>query len=197
MNAARGFFRHDAFLAAAVALPLMVDACFLLATAIPRWTVPPPAYYLVLRVGKPYEPRPQVVAEFKVDDGKVVALVRPVQKDQYVQSWSLDRFDHQTSSLQDIPVKLPDSVPSDSPPQTIVVDGLPRNVRSNRRKRQTDTNCERTRIAEPAMYFFGAIGFLYGFFDKVKRTPLEITLLQPLQDSFTGRRSSGRARYCL
>ena len=29
----------------------------------------------------------------------------------------------------------------------------------------------------PAMYFFGAIGFLYGFFDSVKRTPLEITFL--------------------
>jgi hypothetical protein len=27
------------------------------------------------------------------------------------------------------------------------------------------------------MYFFGAIGFLYGFFDSVKRTPLEITFL--------------------
>jgi hypothetical protein len=29
----------------------------------------------------------------------------------------------------------------------------------------------------PVMYFFGAIGFLYGFFDSVKRTPLEITFL--------------------
>jgi hypothetical protein len=29
----------------------------------------------------------------------------------------------------------------------------------------------------PAMYFFGAIGFLYGFFDSVKRTALEITFL--------------------
>lgn len=29
----------------------------------------------------------------------------------------------------------------------------------------------------PVIYFFGAIGFLYGFFDSVKRTPLEITFL--------------------
>lgn len=29
----------------------------------------------------------------------------------------------------------------------------------------------------PVMYFFGAIGFLYGFFDCVKRGPLEITFL--------------------
>jgi hypothetical protein len=125
VNAPRGFFRHNAFLAAAVALPVIVVAFFLLATAIPRWTVPPPAYDLVLRVGKPYDqPRPQVAVEFKVDDGRIVAFVRPVQKDQYVQSWSLVRFDHQTSNLHDIPVKIPDSLPSDSPPQTIVVDGL-------------------------------------------------------------------------
>lgn len=124
VNAPRGFFRHNAFLVAAVALPVLVVAFFLLATAIPRWTVPAPAYDLVLRVAKPYEPRPQVVVEFKVDGGKIVALVRPVQREQYVQSWSLVRFDHQTSNLHEIPVKLPDNLPSDSPPQTIVVDGL-------------------------------------------------------------------------
>jgi hypothetical protein len=125
VNAPGGYFRHNAFLAAAVALPVIVVAFFLLATAIPRWTVPPPSYDLVLRVGKPYDqPRPQVVVEFKVDDGRVVASVRPVQKEQYVPSWSLVRFDHQTSNLQEIPVKLPDSLPSDSPPQTIVVDAL-------------------------------------------------------------------------
>jgi hypothetical protein len=124
VNAPRGFIRHNAFLAAAVALPLIVIAFFLVATAIPRWTVPPPAYDLVLRVAKPYEQRPQVSVEFKVDDGRIVAFVRPVQKDQYVQSWSLVRFDHQTSNLQEIPVKLPDSLAPDSPPQTIVVDGF-------------------------------------------------------------------------
>src|SRR5215813_11728655 len=76
VNAPRGFFRHNAFLVAAVALPVIVVAFFLLATAIPRWTVPPPAYDLVLRVGKSYEqPRPQVAVEFKVDDGRIVAFV--------------------------------------------------------------------------------------------------------------------------
>jgi hypothetical protein len=125
VNAPGGFLRHNAFLAAAVALPVIVVAFFLLATAIPRWTVPPPAYDLVLRVGKPYDqPRPEIAVEFKVDDGRVVASVRPVQKDQYVPSWSLVRFDHQTLNLQEIPVKLPDRLAPDSPPQTIVVDAL-------------------------------------------------------------------------
>jgi hypothetical protein len=125
VNAPGGFFRHNAFLAAAVALPVIVVAFFLVATAIPRWTVPPPAYDLVLRVGKAYDqPRPQVAVEFKVDDGRIVAFVRPVQKDQYVQSWSLVRFDHQASNLQEIPVKVPDTLPPESAPQTIVVEGL-------------------------------------------------------------------------
>jgi hypothetical protein len=29
----------------------------------------------------------------------------------------------------------------------------------------------------PVVYFFGAVGFLYGFFDSVKRTPFEITFV--------------------
>jgi hypothetical protein len=39
---------------------VLVVAFFLLAIAIRRWTVPRPAYYLVLPVGKPYEPRSEI-----------------------------------------------------------------------------------------------------------------------------------------
>jgi hypothetical protein len=121
----KAFLRNNAFLVAAVALPVIVVAFFLVATAIPRWTVPPPAYDLVLRVGKPYEqPRSQVSVEFKVVDGRLEAIVRPAQKDQYVPAWRLFRFDHQTLNLQEIPLEIPDSLPADSEPQTIVVDAL-------------------------------------------------------------------------
>ena len=41
--------RDNAFLIAAAALPVLVVALFLLSTAIPRWTVPPPAYDVLLR----------------------------------------------------------------------------------------------------------------------------------------------------
>lgn len=124
MNARAGFFRNNAFLVAAVALPVVVVVFFLVATAIPRWTVPPPAYDLVLRVGKPYEQPPQVAVEFKVIDGQLQAIVRPLQKNQYAQPWSLFRFNHQTLNLQEIPVRIPESLPADSPSQTIVVDAL-------------------------------------------------------------------------
>jgi len=121
----KGFLRNNAFLVAAVALPVIVVVFFLVATAIPRWTVPPPAYDLVLRVGKPYEqPRPQISVEFKVVDGRLEAIVRPGQKDQYLPAWGLFRFDHQTLNLQEIPVRIPDSLSADSEPQTVVVDAF-------------------------------------------------------------------------
>ena len=121
----KAFLRNNAFLVAAVALPVVVVAFFLVATAVPRWTVPPPAYDLVFRAGKPYDqPRPQVSVEFRVVDGRLEAIARPVQKDQYVPAWRLFRFDHQTLSLQEIPLKIPDSLPADSEPQTFLVDAL-------------------------------------------------------------------------
>jgi hypothetical protein len=74
---------------------------------------------------KPYEqPRPQVSVEFKVHDGRLEAIVRPIEKGQYVQPWALFRFDHETLNLQEIPVRIPESLPPDSAPQTIVVDAL-------------------------------------------------------------------------
>jgi hypothetical protein len=122
---AGGFLRNNTFLVAAVSLPVLVVIFFLLATAIPRWTVPPPAYDLILRVGKPYEQtRPQLTVQFSVRDGQLEAVVRPVQKDVYEQPWSLFRFDHETMNLEEIPFKVPDNLPADSQPQTIVVDAL-------------------------------------------------------------------------
>jgi hypothetical protein len=119
------FLRNNLFLVAAVALPVIVVAFFVVASAIPKWTVPPPAYDLVLRVGKPYEQnRPQVAVDFKVVNGRLQATARPAQKDQYVPPWRLFRFDHQTLNLIDIPVALPDSLPADSEPVTVVVDVL-------------------------------------------------------------------------
>jgi hypothetical protein len=120
-----GFLRNNFFLVAAVALPVLVVIFFLLATAIPRWTVPPPAYDLVLRVGKPYEgTRSSLAVQFRIRDGGLEAVVRPLTKDQYEPRWSLLLFDHRTRNLTEIPVTLPESLPPDSPPQTVPVDAL-------------------------------------------------------------------------
>jgi len=120
-----GFLRNNAFLVAAVALPLLVVVFFLLASAIPRWIVAPPAYDLLLRVGKPYREKfPRVGVEFKVRGGQLEASVRPVPRDRYEQPWALFVFDHQTLNLREVRVNLPESLPEDGPSQTIVVDAL-------------------------------------------------------------------------
>jgi len=48
----------SAFLIATVALPLLVVAVFLVASAVPRWTVAPPEYDLLLRADSGYNPAP-------------------------------------------------------------------------------------------------------------------------------------------
>ena len=54
IEAPRGFLRDNIFLVAAVSLPLIVVAFFLVASAIPRWLVPPPAYDLLISASDPY-----------------------------------------------------------------------------------------------------------------------------------------------
>ena len=53
---ARGDRRSSAFLIAAVALPILVVGVFLVASAVPRWTVAPPAYDLLFRADGGYNP---------------------------------------------------------------------------------------------------------------------------------------------
>jgi len=107
----RGFLKTHAFLVAAIALPIVVAGFFIVATLIPQWTVPPPAYDLVLRAERPYQtPQPAVLAEFVVRNNRVEANVRKAP-DTYSPRWSLFLFDHETGKVREIPVKLPESVP--------------------------------------------------------------------------------------
>jgi hypothetical protein len=119
-----GFIRNNAFLVAAVALPVAVAGFFLLATAIPRWTVPPPAYDLVLRVERSYDGRQAqfdvAVAEHR---GRVEATIRRLPKGEYRQQWALLLFDHATLKTRDIPIDIPDDLKPDES-RTIVIDAL-------------------------------------------------------------------------
>jgi len=116
--------RDNAFLVAAVALPLIVVAFFLVATAIPRWLVPPPAHDLLLRASGPWDQgRPRVTVEFKVRDGQVEAIVRPAAPNSYPQPAELFLFEHETMNVRKIPFDLPDLKESDDP-TTVVIDAL-------------------------------------------------------------------------
>ena len=119
-DARRGFFRDNLVLIAAFALPAAVALLFVVAMAIPRWTVPPPQHDLVLRAQRPYDtPSSDVTVEFTVRDGRVEAIARPVPKqdDKPPHSvmpaprWGLLLFDHRSMEIREIPVEVPASLP--------------------------------------------------------------------------------------
>jgi hypothetical protein len=120
------FLRDNAFLVAAGVLPLLVVAFFVLSTTIPRWTVPPPGYDLVLRAeGVIYVSwLPNVVVDYRVRDRQVEAVVRQAPPNSYHPQSALFLFDHRTMSVQEIPVDLPTDLSEKDPPRTIVVTAL-------------------------------------------------------------------------
>ena len=110
---------------AAIALPVVVAGLFVLASAIPRWTVPPPAYDLLLKTTRPYNQSPAtVLVDFNVLDGRVEATLRPPAPNVYAQPWALLRYDHETMSVEEIAIDLPATMAQGEPPRTIVVDRL-------------------------------------------------------------------------
>ena len=121
-----GFLRDNAFIVAAVVLPVAVAAFFVVATLIPRWTVPPPSYDLVMRTTRPYDAtRTGVVVEFAVRGGRVEATLRaPTPPNIYAEPSALLLFDHNTMSVREIPLELPTRMEEGEPPRTIVVEAL-------------------------------------------------------------------------
>ena len=127
-EAKRGFFKDNLVLVAAFALPAVVAALFMLATAVPKWTVPMPQHDLVLKVDD-YK-QPEVIVEFVARNGRLEADVRPVLRPQnpalgvpYNQKWTLLLLDHTTMRIREIPVDLPTSLP-EGETRTVVVDAL-------------------------------------------------------------------------
>lgn len=118
------WFRDNAFLVAAVALPLLVVGVFLLLTAIPKWTVAPPQYDLLVYTSDYDRQGSRIAMDLSVRDGALQATVRPVLADTYPPRVRLWRFDHHTMSTTEIPVDLPAETPGDELPRTFAVDAL-------------------------------------------------------------------------
>jgi hypothetical protein len=118
------FLRDNAFLVAAASLPVIVVGVFLLSTAIPRWTVAPPEYDLLLHTTDYDRPGSTVSVELSVRDGAVHATIRPALKDTHAPRVRLWRFDHTSLRAIEIPLDLPTHIPDGDPPKAIVVDGL-------------------------------------------------------------------------
>lgn len=122
MRGGSRFLRDNAFLVAAVCLPLLVVVFFVLATMIPRWLVPPPAYDLLVRANPLYsQPPSRVSVDFAVQDGSVEAIVRPMPPNVYGTQARLFLFDHATMNVREIPVELPEhleDLKEGDPPRT-------------------------------------------------------------------------------
>lgn len=117
------FLRDNAFLVAAMALPALVVLLFVIASAVPRWTVPPPAYDLLLRAGGPYDVSlPHVAVDFSVVDGRVEATVRALKPDAFPQLASLFLFEHDTFNVREIRFELPPDLKEGDPARKIVID---------------------------------------------------------------------------
>ena len=123
--------RDNLVLVAAVVFPAVVALLFILATAIPRWTVPGPRHDLVLRAERPYTtPPPDVSVEFTLRDGRVEAIVTPVRKPvseqpgvaaPAPQRWGLLLFDHDAMLVREITVDITRTLP-EGEARTIVID---------------------------------------------------------------------------
>jgi hypothetical protein len=116
--------RSNTFVLAAVALPIVVAGFFLLASAVPQWTVPPPAHDLLIRVERPWTSPPTVSVDFAVRDGRVVATARPLGPPSYTQRWTLYLVNPGAGSMRAIPVNAPETMEAGAPPLEVTVDGL-------------------------------------------------------------------------
>lgn len=100
--------RDNAFIAAAIALPVLVAVFFLAASAVPRFTVPLPAYDVVLKVVAPYDSVTRTVSlDFAVRDNRIVAVMKPVAANAYGERWALLLVDHRTLSARHVPFDAP------------------------------------------------------------------------------------------
>ena len=73
------FLRDNAFLVAAVSLPLAVVGMFLLLTAIPKWTVAPPRFDLLLQTTEYDRANSPISVELFVRDEALQARLRVVK----------------------------------------------------------------------------------------------------------------------
>lgn len=116
------FLRDNAFLVGAVSLPLVVVGMFLLLTAVPKWTVAPPRYDLLLQATEYDRANSPVGVELFVRDEALQARLRAV-KEGHVPRVRLWRFDHATLSVREVPMNLPTPGGGDDV-QTVVVEAL-------------------------------------------------------------------------
>lgn len=126
--AGRHVLRDNLFLIAAAALPLLVVAFFLVATAVPSWLVPPPTHDLLFTATRALYPDPAVDSgtrlEYRVSEDRVVAHARRTRDNGHSIAATLYRYDPDTGSVREIRVDLPGDLPEDRTPRTLAIEAL-------------------------------------------------------------------------
>jgi hypothetical protein len=124
------FLRENFVLVAAFALPGAVAALFLVAMAIPRWTVALPQHDLVMSIERWDSTPSEVFVTFVVRDGRLEADLRPFAKPAnpaigpvYPQKWALLLFDHQAMEVRELPLDLPKSL-AEGETRTVPIEAL-------------------------------------------------------------------------
>ncbi|HEY6510031.1 MAG TPA: hypothetical protein VIY56_18540 [Vicinamibacterales bacterium] len=116
--------RSNTFALAAVALPVLVAGFFLLASAVPRWTVAPPTHDLLVRVDLPWD-QPNVAAlDFTVRNGRVVVTARVPSPPAYLERSALFLVDADGGSMRAIPVNAPEGMEAGAAPVEVEVPEL-------------------------------------------------------------------------
>jgi hypothetical protein len=124
------FLRENFVLVAAFALPGAVAALFLVAMAIPRWTVALPQHDLVMSIERWDSTPSEVYVTFVVRDGRLEADLRPLTKPAnpavgiiYPQKWALLLFDHQAMEVRELSLDLPRSL-GEGETRTVPIEAL-------------------------------------------------------------------------
>jgi hypothetical protein len=107
------FFRDNAFLIAAVSLPIAVVVLFVLMSAVPRWTVPPPAYDVLLRTSAYDQAPPGFSMDFEVRDERLHVTVREAPANTYPYRAHLWLFDHATMNVRQVQIEVPPLLPGE------------------------------------------------------------------------------------
>lgn len=118
------FLRENAFLVAAVSLPLVIVALFLLLAAIPRWTVPPPGYDVLVRTTSYDQAGAAGTAiDFVVQDERLHVTVREAPANSWPPRSHLWLVEHQTLDAKQIPIEIPRLSPGEGE-RTFPLQGL-------------------------------------------------------------------------
>jgi hypothetical protein len=100
------YIRQNPMIAAGILLPFVIVLFFLLATAIPRWMVEPPAYDFLFTVPDNRGSRPEIEMRFDVVDNRLrVRLFKT--KVNYRNVPSLYLFEHETLDVREISIDIP------------------------------------------------------------------------------------------